>query len=210
MSALASRGKIGADDARMIDRLRAGESEAWEAFVERYRKLIYSAIVRSNARFRAEWDETAMEEIFQEAVFKLLRRNGRALASWKGDCRLETWIYRIVRNVCIDVLRKRSRRRESDELPEDGEGRAVAGTPRGPGTPENRDLRISLEQAIDRSLSSKEALVVRLIYFEGFTYREVAERMGVSVGAMSGLVFRALAKLRTDGGVNREWEGERG
>ena len=205
-SALASLGKISADDARMISRLRAGESEAWEEFVERYRKLIYSAIVRANSRFRAEWDETAMEEIFQEAVFKLLRRNGKALASWKGNCRLETWIYRIVRNVCIDVLRKRTRRRESDELPEEGESRAAARTLGGAGTQENTDLRISLEQAMQRSLSPKEALVVRLIYFEGFTYREVAERMDMSVGAMSGLVFRALAKLRTDGGVSRAWE----
>jgi len=207
---LASPGKISDSDARTISRLRAGESEAWEEFVERYRKLIYSAIVRANSRFRAEWDETAMEEIFQEAIFKLLRRNGRALASWKGDCRLETWIYRIVRNVSIDVLRKRSRRRESDELPEEGETRAAVRTLGGAGKPENRDLRISLEQAMERSLSPKEALVVRLIYFEGFTYREVAGRMDMSVGAMSGLVFRALAKLRTDGGVSRAWEGGRG
>ena len=104
---------------------------------------------------------------------------------------------------------KRTRRRESDELPEEGESRAAARTLGGAGTPENRDLRISLEQAMQRSLSPKEALVVRLIYFEGFTYREVAERMDMSVGAMSGLVFRALAKLRTDGGVSRAWEGER-
>ena len=54
--------------------------------------------------------------------------------------------------------------------------------------------------------SGREALAVKLIYFEGFTYREVAERMGLSVGAMSGLVYRALAKLREDGGVARHWE----
>jgi RNA polymerase sigma factor (sigma-70 family) len=69
------------------------------------------------------------------------------------------------------------------------------------------DLRISLEQAIERALSPREAVVVRLIYFEGLTYREVAERFGMSVGAMSGFVYRALAKLRRDGGLTAPAEG---
>ena len=202
---MASLGKISADDARMISRLRAGESEAWEEFVERYRKLIYSAIVRANSRFRAEWDETAMEEIFQEAVFKLLRRNGKALASWKGNCRLETWIYRIVRNVCIDRMRKEGRRGEVAELVEDRSSAAGVGDGAA-SRRENPDLRISLEQAIDRALTTREALAVKMIYFEGFTYREIAERLGLTVGAVSGLVYRALAKLRTEGGVARYWE----
>lgn len=191
-------------DSLMIDRLCAGDSDAWSEFIERYRRLIYSAIHRANGRFGAEWDDTVLDELFEEALYKLLRHDGRALRSWKGDCKLETWIYRIVRNVCIDRLRKEGRRREVAEP--DGEKGAArsAGTERGRGV--DSDLRISLEQAIETALSDREALAVKLIYFEGFTYREVADRMGLSVGAMSGLVFRALAKLRTDGGVARFWD----
>jgi RNA polymerase sigma-70 factor (ECF subfamily) len=136
-----------------------------------------------------------MEEVFEEVLWKLLRRRGRALASWKGDCKLETWIYRIVRNVCIDRLRSAGRRGEAPELPE---GRGEAAAPSGAAS---ADLRISLEQAIERALSPREAVAVRLIYFEGLTYREVAQRFGMSVGAMSGFVFRALGKLRRDGGL---------
>ena len=101
---------------RMIDRLCSGDSDAWSEFIERYRRLIYSAIHRANGRYGAEWDETALDELFEEAVYKLLRQNGRALRSWKGKCKLETWIYRIVRNVCIDRLRKEGRRGEVPEL----------------------------------------------------------------------------------------------
>jgi RNA polymerase sigma-70 factor (ECF subfamily) len=187
----------------MIDRLSAGDPDAWSDFIARYRRLIFSAIHRANSRFGADWDDTVLDELFEEALYKLLRRNGRALRSWKGDCKLETWIYRIVRNVCIDRLRKEGRRREVQE-PDGGIGEL-----RGLADPRDRrdsDLRMSLEQAIDTALSAREAMAVRLIYFEGFTYREVADRMGVSVGAMSGLVYRALAKLRSDGGVARHWE----
>jgi RNA polymerase sigma-70 factor (ECF subfamily) len=189
----------------MIDRLCSGDSEAWAHFIARYRRLIYSAIHRANGRFGADWDETALDELFEEAVYKLLRQNGKALRSWKGECKLETWIYRIARNVCIDRMRKEGRRGEVAEL-DDG----IRGQARPPGEPDgrpgNRDLRISLEQAIDRALTDREALAVKLIYFEGFTYREVADRLGVTVGAMSGLVYRALGKLRSDGGVTRRWE----
>ena len=190
---------------RMIDRLCSGDSDAWSEFIERYRRLIYSAIHRMNGRYGAEWDETALDELFEEAVYKLLRRNGRALRSWKGKCKLETWIYRIVRNVCIDRMRKEGRRGEVGELEEGSRGLAGRGG-EGESDGENRDLRISLEQAISHALTTREALAVNLIYFEGFTYREVAERLGLTVGAMSGLVYRALAKLRADGGVARHWE----
>jgi RNA polymerase sigma-70 factor (ECF subfamily) len=192
----------------MIQRLAEGDSDAWYEFTERYRRLVYSAIHRANQRFGAEWDETAQDELFEEAMFKLLRNNGRALRSWKGQCTLETWIYRIVRNACIDRLRKEGRRGEVP-IPEPRErdrmrvstGRASAEAD----ALKRSDLRISLEQAIERTLSDREAIAVKLIYFEGFTYREVADRLGVSVGAMSGLVYRALGKLRAEGGVTRHW-----
>jgi RNA polymerase sigma-70 factor (ECF subfamily) len=198
---VAARGKVDAEVARMIERLGRGDSSAWAGFIERYRRLIYGAIHRANERFGAGWDETAMEEIFEEVLWKLLRRGGKALASWKGDCKFETWIYRIVRNACIDRLRTAGRRGETAELPD---GRAEPGATGGSAA---ADLRISLEQAIDRALSPREAVAVRLIYFEGLTYREVAERFGMSVGAMSGFVFRALAKLRRDGGLPAPADG---
>jgi RNA polymerase sigma-70 factor (ECF subfamily) len=205
---VSSRRAIDAEVGQMIERLCSGDSEAWSEFLERYRRLIYSAIHRANTRFDACWDETAQEELFEEAVFKLLRRNGKALRSWKGACKIETWVYRIVRNVCIDRLRKDGRREEVCEADERTDSEARLGSGTGASPEANRDLRISLEQAIARTLEEREAIVIRLIYFEGFTYREVAERLGMTVGAMSGLVYRALAKLREDGGVARHWEGD--
>lgn len=192
---MSARGKIDAATARLIERLAQSDSAAWAEFIDRYRRLIFGAIHRANERFAAGWDEVAMEEIFEDVLWKLLRRGGRALASWNGDCKLETWIYRIVRNVCIDRLRATGRRGRAAELEE---ARADS-RPAPAGT--DADLRISLEQAIERALSPREAVAVRLIYFEGLTYREVAECFGMSVGAVSGFVFRALGKLRREGGL---------
>jgi RNA polymerase sigma-70 factor (ECF subfamily) len=188
----------GSGERELIDLLRGGDSDAWRMFIDRYRRLIYSAINRANVRFGAGWDEDSMEEIFEEVLFRLLRRRGQALAAWQGRCKLETWIFRIVRNLCIDYLRKEGRRAAREEPAEE--------TTSGVHVERGRDLRISLEQAIESALSPREAVAIRLIYFEGYTYREVAERFGVSTGAMSGLVYRALAKLRSDGGLEHSDE----
>jgi len=192
----------------LIRRLSEGDADAWEEFVERYRRVVYGAIHRANARFGAGWDDIAMEEVFEDVLFKLLRRRGRALTSWRGRCKFETWIYRIVRNVCIDRIRKEARRAETGGL-EDG-GHAVA---EGGFHLTDVDLRLSLEQSMERALSPREALAIRLIYFEGFTYRQAAAHLGMSIGAMSGFVYRALGKLRRDGGldqISRSGRGDEG
>jgi RNA polymerase sigma-70 factor, ECF subfamily len=204
---LRERSLKGREESLLVERLRAGDEEAWSLFIERYRRLIWSAIHRVNGRYGAGWDDAVMEDLFEESLFKLLRRNGRALSAWKGRCRLETWIYRIVRNVCIDHLRRESRRATVAELPED-DGQMVAGAlTAAAGGRDAVDLRLSLEQAIAASLDPREAMAVRLIYFEGFTYREVASRLEMTVGALSGFVYRALEKLRRSGGLEREWQG---
>jgi len=200
------RGHVDSETEELVRLLRSGDERGWEIFLSRYRRLIYSAIHRVNGRYGAGWDEADMEDVFEDAVVKLLRNRGKALASWEGRCRFETWIYRIVRNVCIDRLRRSARRPEPTESDAshdlDRVSRDSFAGDRG-----RRDLRMSLEQAIRNVLTPREAIAVRLIYFEGFTYREVASRFGMSVGAMSGLVYRALAKLRADGGLGDGLEG---
>lgn len=199
--------RIDPEDALMIERLRSGESEAWRDFVGRYRRLIWSAIHRSNSRYGAGWDESTMDDLYEESLFKLLRNNGKALASWRGRCKLETWIYRIVRNVCVDHLRREYRRLPSAEFQDERkDGTHGDGEQDGSGTGD-ADLRLTLEQTMAEALEPREALAVKLIYFEGFTYREVADRFDMTVGAMSGYVYRALAKLRESGQLQREWGG---
>ena len=188
---------------KLVDRLVDGDEAAWEEFVTRYRRLIFSAIHRVNERYGVGWDEVQMEELFSDALFKLLRHDARSLARWEGRCRLETWIYRIVRNVCIDRLRRITRRREVHDVDEErpDPARQENGAK---GRDEIIDLRLTLEQAIEEVLDPREALAVRLIYFEGHTYRDVGDAIGMSVGAVSGMVYRALSKLREVGGIARE------
>ncbi|MBD3349072.1 MAG: sigma-70 family RNA polymerase sigma factor [Candidatus Eisenbacteria bacterium] len=200
-----NRGTTESAEARLVERLRRADSDAWTEFIERYRRLIWSAIHRVNARYNARWDDTTMDDLFEESLLKLLRDNGKALAAWEGRCKLETWIYRIARNVCIDQLRKETRRARARERSEERSVRSSGSGGVDGAARDATDLRMSLDEAIERCLSPREALAVRLIYLEGFTYREVAGRLDMTVGALSGFVYRALAKLRERGGLERDW-----
>ncbi len=180
---------------KLVDRLVDGDEAAWEEFVTRYRRLIFSAIHRVNERYGVGWDEVQMEELFSDALFKLLRHDARSLARWEGRCRLETWIYRIVRNVCIDRLRRITRRREVHDVDEErpDPARQENGAK---GRDEIIDLRLTLEQAIEEVLDPREALAVRLIYFEGHTYRDVGDAIGMSVGI---LVTNSIVVIEANG-----------
>ena len=136
------------------------------------------------------------DDLAQATVERALRSREQ----WEPGSRLDSWLYRIMRNLWIDTVRSRARR-EDREAPEE-EARSVGLDPR-------RGLDASLE--VQRAMAAMERLpdeqreVVALILVEGFGYREVAEMLGLPVGTVASRLARGrialLAMLRgaTDG-----------
>src|SRR3954452_18800338 len=108
-------------------RLRRLDAEAFVELVQRHdlshRRLAY----------RLLGDSGRMDDVLQEAYVRAFR----ALPRFRGDSSLETWLYRIVYNACIDDLR----RRREHETVEEWDDRRVA-TPSGP--EERLDLAAAL------------------------------------------------------------------
>ena len=117
----------------------------------------------------------------------------RALKSreqWQSGTRLDSWAYRIMRNLWIDTARARSRR-DKVEAPEEEAERV------------GEDLTASMDAAVDlsRMMSAMERLpdeqreVVALILIEGFGYREAAEMLDVPIGTVSSRLVRGRTAL---------------
>jgi len=117
----------------------------------------------------------------------------RALKSreqWQSGTRLDSWAYRIMRNLWIDTARARSRR-DKVEAPEEEAERV------------GEDLTASMDAAVDlsRMMSAMERLpdeqreVVALILIEGFGYRETAEMLDVPIGTVSSRLVRGRTAL---------------
>jgi RNA polymerase sigma-70 factor (ECF subfamily) len=117
----------------------------------------------------------------------------RALSSrdqWQPGTRLDSWCYRIMRNLWIDTARARSRK-DAREAPEE-DGLNVGEDPR-----ESMDAAVDLNRimAAMSLLPDEQREVVALILVEGFGYREVSEMLGLPIGTVSSRLVRGRTAL---------------
>ena len=117
----------------------------------------------------------------------------RALRSrdlWQVGTRLDSWAYRIMRNLSIDAARARSRK-SAREAPEE-EGLNVGEDPR-----EAMDAAVDLQRimAAMARLPDEQREVVALILVEGFGYREVSEMLSLPIGTVSSRLVRGRTAL---------------
>ncbi|HYH61753.1 MAG TPA: sigma-70 family RNA polymerase sigma factor, partial [Solirubrobacterales bacterium] len=176
-------------DSHLVAAVRRGDDRAFEQLYSLYQRRISAYI------FGMVKDHGRAEDITQEVFISALRRireTDRAIA-------FKPWIYEIAKNACIDQFR---RSRRTDEVSFDAgeglggadQGRLVAAEP----TPDDAvDAKQQLEQLCGAfgglSDSHHEILVLR--EFEGLSYREIGERMGLSRPGVESTLFRARKRL---------------
>ena len=126
------------------------------------------------------------DDLTQATVERALRSRGQ----WEEGTRLDSWIYRIMRNLWIDTVRSRGRK-EKHEAPEE-EALGVGDDPR-------EAIETSLE--LKRAMAAMERLpddqreIVALILIEGFGYREVSEMLELPIGTVSSRLVRGRNAL---------------
>jgi RNA polymerase sigma factor (sigma-70 family) len=114
----------------------------------------------------------------------------RSKTQWQPGTRLDSWLYRIMRNLWIDTVRSRSRT-AGREAPAE-EAAALGHDPR-PGIEASIDLR-RIMAAMER-LPDEQREVVALILIEGFGYREAAEILDLPIGTVSSRLVRGRVAL---------------
>ena len=127
------------------------------------------------------------------------------IGSFRFECSFYTWIYRIVTNLCLDHLRKRSSRYRdlTTTISSDGEEEQVLDRipdQRAGSSPErnmaSHELRGCIVRALQR-LSPRERVVFELKHYHGLRLRTVAGILNTSEGTIKNTLFRATHKLRT-------------
>lgn len=129
---------------------------------------------------------TDADDLTQAAVERALRSRQQ----WEEGTKLDSWLYRIMRNLWIDAVRARGRR-EKHEAPEE-EALAVGEDPR-----QAIESLLELKRAMaamDR-LPDEQREVVALILIEGFGYREVSEMLDLPIGTVSSRLVRGRTAL---------------
>jgi RNA polymerase sigma-70 factor, ECF subfamily len=165
-------------DRDLVERARAGDQEAFAELVHQTSDTLFG-IARRILR-----DPELAEDVLQNALVTIWRK----LPNLREVDRFEGWAYRILVNACYDMLR-RSKRRPENPLPED------AALPSG--RPEDRPLRLSIEQALSR-LEQRERTAFVLCEIEGLSHREAGEVLDVNENTSRTLLFRAKRRLQKD------------
>lgn len=119
-----------------------------------------------------------------------IERALRAREQWEQGTRLDSWLYRIMRNLWIDTTRARNRK-ERYEAPED-EAQFVGQDPRGA---IEASLELKRAMAAMERLPDEQREVIALILVEGFGYREASEMLGLPIGTVSSRLVRGRTAL---------------
>jgi RNA polymerase sigma-70 factor (ECF subfamily) len=181
----------GPDDRTLVERCQAGELEAYEILVGRYRQRVYSL---AYGMLRNEQDAT---DLSQETFVKAWQ----AIRGFKKNASFYTWLYRITTNLCIDFVRKRDRRPTVpyEEAVDPDSDVDVEIAPSNQPLPSEEVRRKELREQIDvalQELSPEHRVVIQLREYEGLDYAEIAKAVGCQIGTVMSRLHYARKHLQ--------------
>jgi RNA polymerase sigma-70 factor, ECF subfamily len=183
------------EEQALVRKAQSGDRLAFEDLVRRYDRDVLRLAL--NLVHRPE----DARDIYQESFLRVYRN----LHRFRFECSFYTWLYRIVTNVSLDHLRRRSSRPEDQApVPADAEGVRSDFFDRQPepsasANPEKsllgQELGRRIEEAMKR-LSPRERMVFEMKHFQGLRLRAIGDLLGTSEETAKNSLFRATRKLR--------------
>jgi RNA polymerase sigma-70 factor (ECF subfamily) len=156
--------------------LDAERNRVFETWIDRHKAILFKV-----ARV---YDATHpdREDLFQEIALQLWH----SVEAWRGDCEATTWIYRVALNTALAWRRKERRHRHGRQDIEDATGLLVA--------PSGHDPRLDwIYQRIAELDEGNRALA--LLMLDGFSYRDMAQILGLSESNVGVKINRIKAAL---------------
>ncbi len=180
-------------DRLLIERAQGGDTVAFRNLVERHQRRAF-AIAFSLVR-----DDNDAKEIVQEAFVRVYK----GLKTFQGTSSFFTWLYRIITNLSIDLMRKPGSRLqgeldENQEASEDAAESSFLSRIEGSDPQEvvrRKEIGSALRTALD-ALPSYHRSVILMREVEGMSYEEMAQAAGVSKGTIMSRLFHARQKLQ--------------
>jgi len=171
------------NEEELIVALHSGNQQSFERIYNRFSQVLYGTLVG--------WvnDAHTAENLLQDAFVKAWT-NRDTYDPARG--RLFTWLYNITRNVCIDYYRSKQYKKGKAAILSDDVSSIINAAKR---TNQSVDA-IGVRKMLDL-LRKEEKQVVELMYFKGFTQKEIAKLMGMPLGTVKTRMSMAIKNLRS-------------
>ena len=156
--------------------LDAERNKVFESWIDAHKAILFKV-----ARVYGG-THTDREDLFQEIALEVWH----SVEAYRGDCAATTWIYRVALNTALAWRRKERRHRQGRQDIEDATGLLVA--------PSGRDARLDwIYQRIAELDEANRALA--LLMLDGFSYRDMAQILGLSESNVGVKINRIKAAL---------------
>lgn len=170
-------------DAEQMAKAAAGDLHAFEDLVIKYQKAVL------NTAYRYTGNRAIAEELAQDVFIRAFR----ASSNYRPEARFTTWLFTIVRNVCLNYKARKGKH----DWQMDGEDQ-LASLIHSDKTPEAEILQREIDLRVRNAVAElPESLRLPLILsqFEQMEYEEVAAVLDITVGAVKVRVYRARQAL---------------
>ena len=183
----AAHGKPSRTDGELVVAARRGDSQAFDELVDRHAHRLFRLAFRLVSR------SADAEDVVQETLMGAFRHLGR----FRERSTVKTWLSSILVRQAARCLRKRGRRKvlPLHEAASEVGDRLAGRTGAGPSEQVTRSLDV--RQAL-QALSREHREVVVLREYEGMSYAEISEVLGVPRGTVESRLFRARQHLKVE------------
>ena len=172
------------DISALLQGVREGDRQSFVRLVNVYQKKVY---LLAYSYFKNR--EDAME-ILQETFLRFYQK----VDMFQEGRNFQSWLLQIAKNLCIDYDRKHYKRRremeslktvEELDLAAENEGREERSS----------DLKDIFGRCLEQ-LAERQRMIFTMRHYNGLKYQEIARILGISIGTVKSLHFKAVQNLR--------------
>ena len=173
-------------DEELMTAFQAGDDAAFEQLYTRHQRPIYQYIYRRMA------NGSRAEELTQEVFMGLIRSRG----TWRMEASFKTYLYRIAFNQCASEARRADFRANEPLEHPDGTPRDVEADCPAPDAEATRRQEAALVASALEALDDDQREAIVLREYQGLSYEEIGEVLGVAVGTVKSRIFRGKLELK--------------
>ncbi len=177
------KGRDRSEDRELADRLKKGDKSAFREIYARYSQVVF------NLAFRMLRSREEAEEVVQE-IFLQVWNKADSYDAGRGA--ISTWIVNIARSRSIDKLRTLGFREQTTELNEE---RVNSKSDLSRIIEDREESKKIIQEALD-SLPDNQRIAIEMVFFEGLTHIEAAEKLNEPVGTIKTRIRLGVAKLK--------------
>ncbi|WP_317167209.1 RNA polymerase sigma factor [Tenacibaculum pelagium] len=173
------------NDQLYIEKILKGNTNAYATLVDKYKVMVYTLA------FKMMQNKEEAEEVSQDTFIKVYKN----LSKFKGESKFSTWIYKIAYRTCLDALKKRKNKYNTDTIDEVTINK-IKTTEGILESIEKKERAVVIKQCM-QDLPEDERTILWMFYFDELSLKEIIDVTDFSEANVKVKLHRARKRLLT-------------